>query len=111
MIYSGYFTPLSSEIEFNEGTIGSSIIQYTENNFPELNSNGIALIYVPEFRNGEAQFQGKSNDNFRHYFYNLFLGSGWDLKLYDLGTILPGNEIEDTYFALRSVVSSLIKNF
>ena len=30
-----YFTPLSSEIEFNEGTIGSSIIQYTENNFPE----------------------------------------------------------------------------
>ena len=105
-----YFTPLSSEIEFNEGTIGSSIIQYTENNFPELNSNGIALIYVPEFRNGEAQFQGKSNDNFRHYFYNLFLGSGWDLKLYDLGTILPGNEIEDTYFAVSQVVAELVKN-
>ena len=33
-----YFTPLTYENEWNEGTIGSSIEIYTEDKFPELNS-------------------------------------------------------------------------
>ena len=33
----------------------------------------------------------------------------WQAIIADLGNIQPGNELSDTYFALKSVVSSLIK--
>jgi len=105
-----YFAPLENEIVKKEGSIGSEVFTHTENNFPELNKGGIAIIYVPEFRNGEKQFQGLSNDNFRNYFYSLFAGNGWSLPIYDLGTIKPGKEIEDTYFAVSQATAELIKN-
>jgi arginase family enzyme len=39
----------------------------------------------------------------------MFLGSGWNMPIYDLGDILPGNELNDTYFAVAQVVSELVK--
>jgi arginase family enzyme len=38
----------------------------------------------------------------------MFPGN-WDASIADLGTILAGNSIEDSYFALRKVASNLIK--
>ena len=67
------------------------------------------MIYVPEYRNGNAFFQGKDNDLFRSYFYDLYAGEQWNFPLYDLGTILPGGSIEDTYFAVEQVVAELVK--
>ena len=104
-----YFTRIELDLVSNEGTIGSIINKFDDQGFPELNNKGIALLYVPEFRNGEIQFQGKSNDSFREYFYNLFIGSGWEISIYDLGTILPGNKIDDTYFAVSQVIAELVK--
>ena len=104
-----YFSPVEIESNKNEGTIGSLIKIYTEDNFPELKKNGIALLYVPEFRNDVKEFNNKFNDNFRKYFYDLYIGTSWELKIYDCGTILPGKEIEDTYFALTHVVAELVK--
>ena len=104
-----YFSPVEIEPNNNEGTIGSLIKIYTEDNFPELNTNGIALLYVPEFRNDVKEFKNTFNDNFRKYFYDLYVGSTWSHQIYDCGTILPGKEIEDTYFALSQVVAELIK--
>jgi hypothetical protein len=40
--------------------------------------------------------------------YSMFPGN-WDASIADLGTILAGNSIEDSYFALRKVASNLIK--
>ncbi len=105
-----YFSPIEIEIQKLDGTIGNSIEIHTENNFPELTKKGIALIYVPEYRNGEIEFHGKYNENFRKHFYSLYLGAGWVNKIYDCGTILPGNEINDTYFAVSQVIAELVKN-
>jgi arginase family enzyme len=38
----------------------------------------------------------------------MFPGN-WDASIADLGTILAGNSLEDTYFALRKVTADLIK--
>jgi arginase family enzyme len=44
----------------------------------------------------------------RKELYALFPGN-WDVSIADLGNILPGDSISDTHFALKKVVSSLIK--
>lgn len=105
-----YFKAIEiSKIE-TEGSIGNSIEIHTDGNFPEIKKGSIALIYVPEFRNGEENFQNKENDNFRKFFYKLYTGKDWVKQIYDCGTILPGKEIDDTYFALSQVISEMVKN-
>ena len=105
-----YFSPVQIDAVKTEGTIGNSIEIHTEGSFPEMLENNIAIIYVPEFRNGDAQFHGKQHDDFRTYLYSLFNGVDWVKTIYDCGTILPGKEIEDTYFAVSQVTSELVKN-
>ncbi len=105
-----YFSPIEVELTKKEGTIGSNIEIYTEGNFPEIKKDSIAIIYVPEFRNGEVQYQGKKNDLFRSELYSLYIGLNWSKQIYDCGTILPGNEIEDTYFAVSQVTAELVQN-
>lgn len=105
-----YFSPVQIHASKAEGSIGSTIEIHTEGNFPEMDENNIAIIYVPEFRNGDNQFQGKKNDDFRTYLYSLFTGVDWVKTIYDCGTILPGQEIEDTYFAISQVTAELVKH-
>jgi hypothetical protein len=47
--------------------------------------------------------------DFRTPLYSLFPGQDWNLKVYDLGDMNPGATIEDTYFAVQTVVSELLK--
>lgn len=106
-----YFSPVSLEREFSEFTIGGTIVRHSEGNFPEIEKGGVALIYVPEFR-GDKNFssqQSSASDAFRSSFYELFRGIDWTMPVYDLGDILPGNELNDTYFAVGQVVAELVK--
>ncbi len=104
-----YFTPIESLDAPVENTLGTIIHAHTQDNFPELDAKGIAIFYVPEFRNGEVRFHGKQDDSFRSYLNNLFPGTNWKAKIYDLGQLLPGETIIDTYFAISKVCSTLIK--
>lgn len=103
-----YFTPVTT-LEFAEDTLGSIINKYDDHGFPQLDRKGIALIYVPEFRNGYPELHTKQDDSFRYSFYQTYIGSSWNLAIYDLGTLLPGGSVDDTYFALNQVVSELVK--
>jgi formiminoglutamase len=104
-----YFKPVERELTANEGTIGAAILMHSQHGFPELKKGGVALIYVPEFRNGKSVFHQKSNDDFRDALYALYVGMNWDFELYDCGTIFPGETVEDTYFALSQVVAEMVK--
>ncbi|WP_016989277.1 formimidoylglutamase [Flavobacterium sp. ACAM 123] len=88
--------------------LGSKIVLHTTEQFPDLEKINIAIIGVLESRGA-----GKGKENvdlfaIRKELYTMFPGN-WDASIADLGTIMKGNSIEDSYFALRKVVSSLIK--
>jgi hypothetical protein len=102
-----YFSPVSIEGQWNEDQIGSKIYSY-QTDFPELSRKGYALIYVPEFRgDSNVHFDSPLPDDFRKEFYALNCGSLWQQNFYDLGTILPGNELKDTQHAIKTVVQEL----
>ena len=103
-----YFNPVQVDAELTEDSLGTSMKVHDEAGFPEIEKDGIALIYVPEYRNSDLP--QKSNDSFRKELYRLFKGDGWNKNFYDLGTIQPGERIEDTYFAVAQVTSELMKN-
>lgn len=104
-----YFSPLQQIDQFEAGSIGEQIVRHDENGFPELQKESVALLYVPEFRFGDQSFHGKSDDRFRKAFYQLYKGASWKKNLYDLGNLMPGERVEDTYFALRQIVAELVK--
>lgn len=102
-----YFKPISDISDATGDLIIDSHI-HNEDGFPELKDPGIAIIYVPENRRSESGLSG-SNESFREEFYTFSRGDKWNFSIYDLGTIAPGESVEDTCFALSQVVSELVK--
>ena len=102
-----YFSPVSKDV-VNMKHLGSEVDVHTENGFPTLKKGGVALFYVPEFRN--SRYTEVASEKFRREFYKMFKGQGWNSAMYDLGNVLPGETVEDTYFAVAQVVSELVKN-
>jgi formiminoglutamase len=105
-----YFSPLAHCEEQNNLKIGGYIQRHTELGFPEIDDKGVALIYVPEFR-GDHDVKGLEirPESFRSFLYDLFIGLDWKMPIYDLGDILPGSDLNDTYFAVAQVVAELVK--
>ena len=89
--------------------LGVHLVKHTEKNgMPDLDQIDMALIVVHEHRSAE----GKRSPSFdsealRLAFYQLFYGN-WSLKIADLGDLQPGNQPEDTQFALKQLVAELL---
>ena len=109
MDISYFFQPIKCDYTFEE-SIGSIISSHVEGSFPELEKGSIAIFYCPEYRNGKEEYQNQIDQRFREDFYSLFPSAHWEKKIIDLGNLLPGEKIEDTYFALSYVVEILVKN-
>jgi len=105
-----FFQPIQdSDTKFAKDSLGEFIEKHTETGFPEIASSSIALFYVPEYRN--SSYTDQSAPTLYHtHLYNLFLGANWSSPIYDLGTIIPGKSIEDTYHAIAQVSKELIQN-
>lgn len=104
-----YFQAVDLELTFQQESLGDFLKIHTTNSFPEMNKKGIAIIEVPEYRNDSKHNEIKLSNNFRQYLYQLFIGHNWEMEVYDLGTILPGESINDTYHALQASLQELIK--
>ncbi|MET0759601.1 MAG: formimidoylglutamase [Flavobacterium sp.] len=108
-----FLQPLNNEVlkvieELSSQHLGSKIVLHTKEQFPDLNKIKIAIIGVLENRGDENAVADIDLHYIRKELYGLFPGN-WDASIADLGDILAGNSADDTYFALRKVVSSLIK--
>ena len=103
-----YFEPISNNPSGNEYSLLNELIIHDEKGFPEIEGPGVAIIHVPEYRNSETP-EASSSDKFVSELTNLYKGDSWDFNLYYLGTIKPGERIEDSYFAVAQVVSELVK--
>ena len=69
----------------------------------------IAIIGVLENRGAVNYVDEEVNlDAVRKELYSLFPGN-WHSSIADLGDIIPGNSLEDTFFALQKVVAKLIR--
>ncbi len=92
-------------------SLGRSIAVHTvKHGFPELQDVQIAVFGVLEDRNAEDNMGcGENLDAIRTHLYQLFPGN-WHTNIADLGDIQKGNTCEDTYFAVTTLVSYLLKN-
>jgi len=85
-------------------------IHKDEGRFPDLSDTDIAILGVLEDRhavNNEGCAFGA--DVVRKHLYELFTGNE-EVKIADLGNIIQGNTVDDTYFAVTNVVESLVMN-
>jgi hypothetical protein len=104
-----YFTPVElGNLKFEADQIGSKII-LNQHDFPEVKKNSCAIFSVPEFRGNHIPITNKVNSQFRNNLYSHYFGGEWTFELYDLGEILPGKELADTYYAVSNVVAELVK--
>ncbi len=97
-----YVTQLSSQ------HLGSKVVFHTLDSFPDMEKISIAILGVAENRGQRNAFEEVNLTHIRKELYGLFPGN-WLKSIADLGDILPGNSLDDTYFAVQSIVSSLIK--
>jgi arginase family enzyme len=108
-----FLQPLNEEVlQVIEGLssqhLGSKVVLHTKAQFPDLNKVSIAVIGVLENRGDKDAIAEVNLTDVRKELYGLFPGN-WAVSIADLGDIHAGDSIDDTYFALRKVVSSLIK--
>jgi len=115
MTLSDFFSPIDTEKftprnGFLTSQLGMKVEFYT-NNFPDLEEEkyDLAIIGVKDDR-GAVNNNGCSlaPDYFREQFYLLNEGQ-FPTKIIDLGNIIAGQEVSDTYFALKTVVAELVK--
>jgi arginase family enzyme len=105
-----FFSPIETiQKEFLADQLGSKI-ERNEGVFPELKPGGLAVIHVPEYR-GIKNISENSNsvDGFRKKIYDLYAHVDWKFDIYDLGNIIPGNELKDTHFAIEQIIFELVK--
>lgn len=107
-----FLQPLSDDLlidiyRMSNQTLGKKVIMHTSQEFPNLEENTMALIGVLDNRgNGVNYVNGL--DDIRLQFYNLFPGN-WSSSIYDLGDIVAGDTVNDTYYVLKSICTELIK--
>ncbi len=84
-------------------------IHSEQNGIPDLDHVDIAILGVLENRN-DVNYIGEEFhlDEIRKSLYGLFPGS-WNTTIADLGDINKGESVEDTYFALKTAISILVK--
>lgn len=92
------------------GALGKHLdLYHRADEFPEVSAYKFALIGVPEHRR-DVDYIGESLsfDAVRMAFYSLYPGN-WQWSMVDLGDIVPGRSVDDTDFAVRTVVHELLQ--
>lgn len=107
-----FFTPVNEELIAEPGNklVSTLRLHLADKAFPDLEGVKIAVFGVLEDRLNENRSGEPFNfDGIRKEFYKLFPGN-WHLKMADLGDIQKGETVEDTFYAVQSVVSECLKN-
>ena len=90
-------------------TLGKKVVFHTETEFPNIENVSIAIIGVVENRGLGETTEIVDLSNIRKEFYSLFPGN-WQTQIVDLGNIIAGESLEDTYYVLKMAIAHLIKN-
>ena len=107
-----FFKPIESGREAHaEGTLGKRVKVFTDSDsFPEITAGSVVILTINDDRRSDARsgdFEGaaairKALFQLKDHFPKT--------NIIDLGVISAGETVEDTYYALSSAVSSIVKN-
>ncbi len=109
-----FFIPVSDEFldpKYRvKDSIGDQLEMHTQEfGFPVLDNVQIVLFDVREGRGNISNIDTAIGaDEVRKSFYSLFYGN-WKVSMVDLGSILAGETIKDTYYAVQKTIAYLIK--
>ena len=109
-----FLTPISDKLidfveNLHEHSLGKKIVFNTGNNHLNIGKGDIVLLTIPEMRNRTQEDKGEANFNgVRKELYQLMFGN-WELVIFDIGEIVPGNTVEDTYFATQKTINELLE--
>jgi arginase family enzyme len=92
----------------NTQTLGKKIAFHTKGNFPDLETASMAIIGVLDNRGQNDSKPGIHLNYIRKEFYSLYPGN-WHKNVVDLGNVAAGETLQDTYYALKSLVTELVK--
>ena len=109
-----FLSPVDNEIiifknNLSSLQLGSKVAFHTDTDFPDIDTIKIAIIGVLENRGNIDNGNDNLNlDHIRKELNSLFPGN-WHAAIADLGDIVQGNSLDDTYFALQKVATRLIR--
>ncbi|MBA9077626.1 MULTISPECIES: formimidoylglutamase [Rufibacter] len=111
MNLSIFFEPLPEDtfgIADNPKSVGGYLAPFIHT-FPDWRSAEVVLVGLPEYRGttGTVDLTYQGPNLIRQQLYRLMKGTGSWLVM-DLGNLLPGIELEDTYLRLKEVVEILV---
>ncbi|MBQ0016430.1 MAG: formimidoylglutamase [Bacteroidales bacterium] len=114
MDISHYFSPVAIHpkpliCEDAMVIMANKMVVYTEDSeFPEVPKGALVLFGVPDDRSSVGNRGcAAAPDAIREYLYALAVPQS-DVAMYDLGNLIPGKEVEDTYYALIDVLQDLL---
>ena len=99
---------LSDDEGYKDTQLGRHIALYDES-FPDISNADIVLVGCSEMRGSGIHFSNPDSANaIRKEFYSLFHWHN-DVNVADVGNVKRGSTLQDTYAALRSVISELLE--
>ncbi|MHC5308988.1 formimidoylglutamase [Myroides sp. LJL116] len=90
-------------------TLGKSTVFFQGEKYLDYSAYDIAIIAVGDNRGFSEELPIVDVTDIRKEFYQLYPGN-WLTRLVDLGDIIPGNTLKDTYYLLEQITADLIKN-
>ncbi len=114
MLRTEFFTPLNDPAfdlmlsHIPDSMAASVKVHSLKNGFPDTDKARIAIIGIPEYRGSVFNRNFKSGTNvIREKLYRLKNHEKF-CNIVDLGDLIPGNTIDDTYFALAEILGELL---
>ena len=114
MNIASFFTPVSfpvlgiSPSDKEQQMLINKIFFNEDQEEPDLNGVKIAVLGVPESRNSRDNNNSAfAPDEIRRQLYSLYCWKK-EVKIYDLGNLILGDTVEDTYAILTEVIAFLI---
>jgi hypothetical protein len=107
-----FLDPVHPELQnkiknFSRQTLSSSVSFFDRDEHIQLNAFQLAIVCIKEDRNGV--YPKKSDffyDEIRLSLYAMYVGN-WQVNMIDLGDINRGDEVSDTAYALKNILSRL----
>jgi len=116
MDYSLFFEPVDAEalglteLVTQRSQLLNSVLFFDPEQTLDISEAQIAIVGVPESRNSYRNAScSMAPDEIRRQFYQLYRWNA-NVRIIDMGNLILGNTIEDTYEVLAEIIADMVSN-